>query len=203
MHTHTGNRMFGPPPPWFDSQLLPQLTHEQIACWDECHIEQQGGKVGDRAYQYSFKRDENGKLSKTGTYQDASLTKTSFKFPKQARFSFGVATSRPLGTTEPVGKHLEMYDYTGKNIVTREVYAKHMKEECDRVKKLKGKCLPWYENMQPKGEIWMEDSIKEKKGAGATKGDRLVEVGIKQVKDIKQKMHDELLTLSQNISGVS
>mmetsp|Transcript_36666 Transcript_36666/g.43818 ORF Transcript_36666/g.43818 Transcript_36666/m.43818 type:complete len:167 (-) Transcript_36666:313-813(-) len=44
-----GIRHYDPPPPWFDQNCLRKLTEEQIAWWDECHIEQQGGKVGDRA----------------------------------------------------------------------------------------------------------------------------------------------------------
>ena len=86
-----GNRLFGPPPPYYDPNLLPKLDETQIGWWDECHIEQKGGKVGDRAYQYIFRRDANGNLSPDGTYSEAELTKTSFKFPEQARFSFGVA----------------------------------------------------------------------------------------------------------------
>ena len=47
-----------------------------------------------------------------------------------------------------------------------------MKEECDRVKALKGRCLPWYEDPRPPGEVWMEDSIKMMKGAGGVKGNK-------------------------------
>ena len=127
----------GTPPPWFDRNKLPKLSQHQIAWWDECHIEHQGGKVGNRAYQYTFKRDEIGKLSDTRTYPERLLTKTSFKFSEQARISFGVATVLPTGGTEPVGKRCEMFDYTGQNIVTRDVHEKHMKEECNRVKDLR------------------------------------------------------------------
>ena len=144
--TYTGQKHFGPPPPYFEQSLLPKLTEHQIAWWDECHIKQQGGKVGNRAYQYSFKRDSTWQLSNNGTYTATILTKTSFKFPEQARFAFGVATAKPNPAATSLGKRLPLFDYTGKNIVTREVFEKHMKEECDRVKGLKGKCLPWYED---------------------------------------------------------
>ena len=198
-----GNRIFGPPPPWFEQKLLPRLTEHQIAWWDECHIEQQGGKVGNRAFQYSFKRDENGKLSKKGTYQEPELTKTTFKFPEQARFSFGVATVCASGGTKLVGKRCPMFNYTGQNIVTREVFGKHMKEECDRVKKLKGKCLPWFEDTRPKGEVWMQDSIVLMKGVGGKKGNQLMDIGIKTVQDIKQKTDEDLLALSSTLLGIS
>ena len=159
--------------------------------------------MGNRAYQYTFKRDINGKLSKNGTYPEPSLTKTSFKFPEQARFSFGVATILPTGTTHPTGKRIEMFDYTGRNIVTREVYKKKMKEECDRVKMLKGKCLPWYVDPRPDDDVWMADNVKKLKGASGIKGDKLVSAGILTVADMKSKTDQELLTLSLELDGIS
>ena len=52
--------------------------------------------MGNKMYQYSFKRDEDGKLSDTGTYQTELLTKTSLKYSEQARFSFGVAKVKKI-----------------------------------------------------------------------------------------------------------
>ena len=80
-------------------------------------------------------------------------------------FSFSIATVLPIGNTKPIGIRYEMFDCTGKNICTCEVYLKYMKEECNRVKELKGKCLPWYVNIRPENEFWMEDSVKMLKGA--------------------------------------
>jgi len=100
-----------------------------IAWWEEYHIEQQGGKVGNRAYQYTFKRDENGKLSNTRIYSKPLITKTTFKYPEHERFPFGVASVLPLGATEPGGKQIEAVDYTGKNAWKNEVYEKPMNEE--------------------------------------------------------------------------
>ena len=82
--------------------LLPNIDSSQIGWWDECHIEQQGGKVGNRAYQYIFKRDKNGKLDENGTYRNAILTKASFKYPEQACFLFGVAKVQHPNA-EPIG----------------------------------------------------------------------------------------------------
>ena len=79
---------------------------------------------------------------------------------------------------------------------------KKMKEECNRVKALKGKCLPWYEDRRPPDQVWMEDNIKRVNGVGGAKGHKLIECGVKTVADIKKKSEDELLTLSQTISGV-
>jgi len=73
--------------------------------------------VVNRAYQFTFKRDEEGKVSPKGAYPEATLEKTSFKFPEQAQFSFGVASVLPIGASEPVGKRIDMLDYTGKNVL--------------------------------------------------------------------------------------
>ena len=153
-----------PSAPWFDRNALPKLTEQQIAWWDECHIEQQGGKVEERAYQYTVERDEEGNLSSKGTYTEPNLTRTSFKYPEQGRFSFGVASVLPLGATKPVGKRIKEVDYTGENICKRVFFAKHMNKECGRVKPLKGKCLPWYVDPPP-DELWMEDPVTDMKRA--------------------------------------
>ena len=141
--------------------------------------------MGNRAYQYLFKRNKEGKLDENGIYLESSLTKTSFKFPEQARFSFGVASVLPIGKTKPVGRRCPMFDYTGKNICTREVYTKHMVEECNRVKKLTGQCLPWFVDPRPKDEVWLEDSVTRLRGAGGANGQKLVAAGIFTVADMK------------------
>lgn len=81
--------------------LLTKLNKIQIGWWNKCHIEQQGGKeeggkVGNQIVQYSFKQEKNGQLSKGGKYNTALLTKTSFKYPEQGHFSFGVAKVKRL-----------------------------------------------------------------------------------------------------------
>ena len=159
--------------------------------------------MGNRAYQYTFKRDEKGNLSTTGTYTEPSLTKATFKYPEQGRFSFGVASVLPLGATKPVGKRIKEVDYTGKNICTHEVFAKHMKEECGRVKSLKGKCLPWYVDPRPPDELWMEDPVTKMKGAGGAKGQRLIECGVLTIANMKSHDDNQLLTLVSRCEGVS
>ena len=134
----TGNRHFGPPPPWFDRNhpLMPKLDHDQIEWWDECHIEQQGGKVGNKMVQYSFKRDKEGNLSKTGEYTNELLNRTLFNFPEQGRFSFGVAKVRKVGSDSSEGVRIKEVNYTRKNIVTIDVYEGHVKTELNRAKNL-------------------------------------------------------------------
>ena len=199
-----GIRQPGLPPPHFDSNLLPKLDRTQIAWWDECHIEQQGGKVGDRPYQYIFRRDEDGKLSETGTYNDTTLTKTSFKYPEQGRFSFGVAKVAKVNEEVPVGVRMEEINYTGKNIVTIEVFEKAIKEEISRVKGLTGgDSSIWVKNHRPAEEVWEEDAVTKLPGAGGKKGDTLVTAGIKTVKDIVGMSDEELKLKKVNCDGIS
>ena len=109
-----GERVYGPIPIWFSKKNLPELDMSQVAWWDECHIEQQGGKVVNKVYQYRFKRDNNGNLDENGSYEhDNRITKTSFKFPEQARFCFGVAQI-VTSDGEKEGKRCDLIDYTGK-----------------------------------------------------------------------------------------
>ena len=96
-----------------------------------------------------------------------------------------------------------MFDYTGKNIFTIDVYEKHIKEECDRVRKLKGGCLPWYVDPRPAGQVWMDDCVSKLKGAGGVKKKKLADVGITTVADMKKKDDEQLLALSAAMVGVS
>ena len=97
-----------------NNSQLPNLDKSQIGWWDECHIEQQGGKVGNRMVQYSFKRDENGNLSKDGEYSDELLTRTMFKFPEQGCFCFGVAKVKKMDSDKEEGVRLPLIDYINK-----------------------------------------------------------------------------------------
>ena len=100
--------------------------------------------MGNRQYKYEFKKDENGNLSEISTYQDLTITKTSFKFPEQTKFSFGIAKNKRNNAGDPEGLRLDAVDYTHNNIVIIDIFAKHMKEEMDRVKKnLRGILQLW------------------------------------------------------------
>ena len=108
---------------------LPYLDNNQIGWWDEFHIEQQRGKVGNKMVQYAFKRDKQGNLCPNGTYSKKLLTKTAYKYPEQGCLSFGVAKVRKVESNKDEGVRMECIDYTNRNICTMYVYAKHMKEE--------------------------------------------------------------------------
>jgi len=160
--------------------------------------------VGNKMYQYSFKRDEDGKLSDTGTYRSDLLTKTSFKYPEQARFSFGVARVKKIGATTTVGLRCDLIDYTMRNIVTEEVYQKHIKDECNRVRSLTSETSTiWTKDPRPKNIVWEEDDIAKMPGAGGKKGKLLVSAGITKVNQLKSQTDEQLLTFANNTAGIS
>ena len=161
--------------------------------------------MGNRSYQYSFKRDEKGNFSDEGTYSSPTLTKTSFKFPKQGRFSFGVASTLPIGAAESraVGKRCGLFNYTHKNKCTIEVYDKYIREECSRVRALIGAYLPWYVDLRPANRLWMDNCVSRFEGFGTKKTQELVDMGIRTVADLKEKDNNKLLTLLAAIDETS
>ena len=202
--SETGLVCEGPLPHWLEPDHLPKLSDAQIAWWDECHIEQQGGKVGNKMYQYLFRRDENGNLSDNGTYKTDLLTKISFKYPEQGRFSFGVAKVKSNNSPLPKGICLPSIDYTMRNIVTIEVYKKHQQEEIRRVRHLTGtKLTCWNISLRPKGALWMEDPVKLIPGAGGKKGQSLVDAGVATIASLQNNLTKELIVIQQTITGIS
>ena len=212
----------GPAPPMFEKNLLPSISNTQIAWWDECHIEQQGGKVGNKMYQYSFRRDETGKLCKHGEYKTDLETKTAFKYPEQGRFSFGVAKTQllpckstpflvPTGVQRestpspvPTGVRLPHIDYTLKNIVTIEVFEKHVKTELLRVKSLTGDSKSqWNVKLRPDGAVWGDDPVTLIPGAGGKKGKTLVAAGIITVSDLLALTDVQLQHIVSTTTGIS
>ena len=146
---YLGTLSFGPPLPMFDSNCtkLPHLDDTQIGWWDECHIEQQGGKVGNKMVQYSFKRDKQGNLCPNGTYNNKLLTKTAYKYPEQGRFSFGVAKVRKVESNKDEGVRMECIDYTNRE---------HMHNRCihKTYERRMGSCAQTYRINIDVGSKW-------------------------------------------------
>jgi len=160
--------------------------------------------VGNKMVQFSFKRDKDGNLSETGEYEKELLTRTSFKFPEQGRFSFGVAKVRKVDSDAPEGVRMKEINYTGKNIVTIDVYEGHVKSELNRVKNLVGdKNSPWVVNNRPKDEVWKNDPVSKLPGAGEKKGQVLVAAGISTVQQMKAVATEDLPRLKESTPGIS
>ena len=191
-------------PYWLDPDHLPKLSDTKVAWWDECHIEQQGRKVGNKMYQYSFQRDDNENLCDNGKNNTDLLTKKSFKYPEQGIFSFNIAKVKLNNSTLPKCIYLPCIVYTMCNIVTIEVYKKHQQEEIREVYHLTGTKLScWNISIQSKGEPWMEDSIKLIPGAGGKKGQSLIDIGVTTITALQTKSNEELIAIQQTTTGIS
>jgi hypothetical protein len=52
-----------PIPPYYDPELLPQVSPDQVVWFDETHIQQEGGRVSRTGVLIRFPRNENGAFS--------------------------------------------------------------------------------------------------------------------------------------------
>ena len=160
--------------------------------------------MSNKMVQYRFKRDTYGKLSDKRDYSKEFLIKTSFKYPKQGRFLFGVAKLRKIDLDKLEGIWMDLINYTGKNIVTIDVYEKHIKTEIDRVKMLKGDTHShWVIKGRPEGGIWMNDPVSKLAGASGKKGEKLVTAGIATIRELKPVPEDDLSHLKVNTPSIS
>ena len=91
-----------------------------------------------------------------------------------------------------------------RNIVTEEVYQKHIKDECNRVRSLTSETSTiWTYDPRPKNIVWEEDDIAKMPGAGGKKGKLLVSAGITKVNQLKSQTDEQLLTFANNTAGIS
>ena len=87
--------------PYFNPDLLPKITHEQLVWFDEMHIKQEGGSRMFKNMQIRFRRDSDGKYDPTAETILPPSFKASYKYANEARFCFGVAkVCRLDGITE-------------------------------------------------------------------------------------------------------
>ena len=106
-------------PPFFDPRKLPTITREQVAFFDETHIEQEAGVISKTGIQIRFPRDEHGKYAPKHphpTYAE-KMNKPSFKYAAQCRICIGVAAVM-LENGETEGRKSKVYSYTGKRLVS-------------------------------------------------------------------------------------
>ena len=89
--------------------------------------------MGNKMVQYRFKRYTDGKLCDTGDYSKEFLTKTSFEYPERGKKNFSLVKVRKINSYKTEGIQMNVINYTGKNIVTTDVYEKFIKTEIDRI----------------------------------------------------------------------
>ena len=96
-----------------------------------------------------FPRDEEGNIDvKNGKYDTNNQPKKStFKYEQEGRFCLGAATIE--GKNEMItGKRCPVFDYTGKKIVTIDVYKKEILKEFARVQNITSSSSHWTKKKQ-------------------------------------------------------
>ena len=173
-----------PLPPKFDPELLGKFELDQIVWWDETHRKCLiGGITSTRDLCLQFKRDKQGKLDhRNGEYSKVEIKKLNCKYEDEGRFGLGCAMVTPIdqdGNYLPqVGKRCQLFDYSGKLLVSQDDFNLRMEQEFRRVKSLSGTSNHyWIENSIEKGTILCNDPVS-----------RLPTIGKKWEKNYKHKM---------------
>ena len=118
--------------------------------------------VSRSGIQIRFPRDATGAFSpKSDTnpnpiYADPLKYQT-FKYPKEGRFCLGVAAVKmPDGTVE--GRRANVYDYTGKTLVSMKAWEDKISTEIKRVQKMKSERVtsPWICDSRPVDDVFWE-----------------------------------------------
>ena len=91
-----------------------------------------------------FLRDEEGNIDvKNGEYDTKNQPKmATFKYEQEGRFCLGAAKIESKNGSI-TGKRCLLFDYTGKKIVTIDVYRKEILKEFSRVRKLTSSLSQW------------------------------------------------------------
>ena len=106
------------------------------------------------------------------------------KYPKENRFSLGCAKVELLENNTVVGLRAEMFDYSGKWMLSVGEAREKEQDECARVKALLGPGGQWVTGLRTQGEVWMDDSIDMLKGVGAVARGNFEAAGIRTVADM-------------------
>ena len=181
----------------FDRSKLGAIELDQIVWWDETHRKCLiGGFSSARDFCLVFKRDENGKLdSQNGTYSNEEIKKLNCKYEDEGRFGLGCALVTPVDENgnelEQQGRRCELFDYSGKLLVSPDDWQLKMEQEFRRVKSLSSsRNHYWIENTAPKGTIFCDSPVKTLPKIGKKTADKLLQQGIKCVGDLRDKTDD-------------
>ena len=126
-------------PPAFDIEKLEKFNLDQIVWWDEvhkkCHIE--NCREGAKDF-VQFPRDELGRYDPDGTFSEERAKKgcvLQVKYDSEVRFCLGVAIRTDDDGTEE-GVRAELFDYSGKVVISIDDWGIAEESELSRVTKL-------------------------------------------------------------------
>ena len=130
-------------------------------------------------------RDEEGNVvSEGGTFRDEEKTLLTVKFPKEARFCFGVAMKKNDGEDE--GWRMPTFDYTQKKIITKKDSDERLDKEIARVRAMRRTTKCWLVNTRPDGVVYLNDPVIMVDGIGKMTLKKLNTGNIHTVEDLLQ-----------------
>jgi predicted flap endonuclease-1-like 5' DNA nuclease len=98
------------------------------------------------------------------------------------------------------GVRANLFDYSGKTILSVKHSELRYKAEDHRVKNMKTACLPWVIDGRA-GRVFNDDIVTELKGVGPTKTRKLETFGITTVAEMKVISEDTITAIAGNIEG--
>ena len=186
----------------FDPEKLGTFDIDQIVWWDETHRKCLiGGISSSRDFCLQFKRDENGKLDfQNGEYSNKEIKKLNVKYEDEGRFGLGCALVTPIdeaGNEVPqVGKRCQLFDYSGKLLISPDDFDLKIQQEFRRVKSLSSNNnYYWIESTVPKKTILCSSPVISLPSIGKKAVKILEEQNISKVGDLKQKTDEEISAL--------
>ena len=187
----------------FDKDKLDKFDLKGITWWDEVHKKCRIGALREGATdRVVFPTNDAGEYDpKNGTYKKEDEDRAqvlTVKFPKEGRFCLGVAIAP---TNETKGKHAELFDYSGKTIVTIPEWKELEDKEIRRVKALKKGA--WFYSGRDATAVYLDDDIKTFRakssknkidGFGKATCDKLAAEGIKTVSNVREKLSNAIIS---------
>lgn len=123
-------------------------------------------------------------------------TRKKFKFTEEGRYSLGFAVVEDENG-EKRGVRLDIFDYSGKNIIGFKKERELINNEINRAKHSDPKCKRWwYDPRDGDDRVWEEDPVTMLKSVGPKTADKLKKANITVIKHLSQLTTQTIQTVS-------
>ena len=189
-----------PRQPCMDIRQIGSLDIHQVVLWDETHRKCViGGISASRMMALNFARDSNGKLDMNGEYSDKKLEILNCKYEKEGRFGLGCAVIQPIDSNgnnlPPEGMSCQIFDYSGKTIISLNDFEKFKKQEFQRISTLSDKTKNWIHDPRNPQDLYDDDDLLRLDRVGKRTKEKLLLANISSVGDLKRN--------NQPVPGIS
>lgn len=189
-------------PDHFNPKKIKHIKIEQVAWWDEHHIECVIAGLGGNGLQVRFPRNADGTLNPEGGTLSQLIRKTlNVKYKKQGRYCLGVAKVSISGETS--GRRAKPFYYSGRKVISIKAWDALIAAELKRVKSMDANYF-WCGNKDPIDVAIYPSSPLCKLPQippGGTTEKTLIEAGFKKVSDFMM-MTDEIKKKLKSLKGI-